>query len=436
MTMRFVSTRGAAPAVPISVAIRDGVAPDGGLYLPEALPRADLTALRHDMPLADFAARMLAPFFAGDALEDALPPICADAFDFPVPLVLARPEGLRALELFHGPTGAFKDFGARFLMGCFDASRGSAAPPTVLVATSGDTGGAVGCAAEGRNGLRAVILYPRGRVSAFQQHQLTCWGEPVHALEVDGDFDDCQRLVKAAFADEPLSARHGLTSANSINIARLLPQMVYLARAAMRVADETGVTPGLIIPTGNLGHGFAAVYARAMGFPIGPIVAVTNANRTLHDWHADGRYEPRASLATIANAMDVGAPSNFERLAHMTSADATITVELVDDDAIRARIVADARAGYLWCPHSATAAEAYARMDPGARDTRVWIAAATAHPYKFADIVEPLIGRAIAPPPALACIAGRPVHKRSIAANSAALASALEETAYATAGNG
>lgn len=429
MSMRFVSTRGAAPAESLSQAIRDGVAPDGGLYLPQAVPVADLSALDGDMPLAEFAAVMLTPFFAGDALEAALPAICAEAFDFPVPLVAPDPaQSLRALELFHGPTGAFKDFGARFLMGCFERLGDASAPLTILVATSGDTGGAVGCAAEGRSGLRVVILYPRDRVSVFQERQLTCWNDPVQAIEVDGDFDDCQRLVKAAFADRDLADRHGLTSANSINIARLLPQMVYLAASSMRVAAETGSAPGLIIPTGNLGHAFAAIYARAMGFPIGPIVAATNANRTLYDWHRGGAFSPRASLATIANAMDVGAPSNFERLAHMAPAHAAMTVDLVEDDAIRARIRADHRnIGYLWCPHSATAAESYARMNAVARAERPWIAAATAHPYKFADIVEPLIRGPIQAPPKLSAIANRATHKRSIAATSDALAEALEE---------
>lgn len=428
MTMRYVSTRGTAPAVSLSQAIRSGVAPDGGLYLPEEAPRADPSALRGDMPLAAFAQAMLAPFFAGDGLEGALAAICAEAFDFPVPLVTPDPAQhlRRALELFHGPTGAFKDFGARFLMNCFDRLGDPAAPLTVLVATSGDTGGAVGCAAEGREALRAVILYPRGRVSSFQERQLTCWSDPVHALEVDGDFDDCQRLVKAAFADRSLSARHHLTSANSINIARLLPQMVYLAAASCRMFAIDGVKPGFIIPTGNLGHGFAAVYARAMGFPIGPVVAATNANATLHDWHRGAGYAPGPSVTTIANAMDVGAPSNFERLSGLGAAAGEISVELVNDDSIRARIVAEYGAsGYVWCPHSAVAAEAYARLDPERRAERGWLIAATAHSFKFADIVEPLIGRPIAPPPLLARIADLPAERTPIAADSGALAAAL-----------
>lgn len=432
MTMRYVSTRGKAPPAMLSEAIRNGAAPDGGLYMPEAIPAADLSRLNGDMPLGEFAAAMLAPFFAGDPLEADLPAICAEAFTFPTPLVTpdpARP-GLHALELFHGPTGAFKDFGARFLMGCFDRLGDPARPLTILVATSGDTGGAVGCAAEGRASLRAAILYPRGRVSAFQERQLTCWGAPVQALEVDGDFDAAQALVKAAFDDRALAMRHHLTSANSINIARLLPQAAYLARAAVKRFAADGVPPGLVIPTGNLGHGFAAVLARATGVPIGPILLATNANRTLHDWHQGGVYEGRASLATIANAMDVGAPSNFERLAHLPADVGAVTVELVDDAAIRARIAADHRAsGYVWCPHSAVAAEAYARLSEAARGERSWIAAATAHPFKFADTVEPVIGRSIAPSPALAAIADRPTRREAIGADLNALASALEKQA-------
>jgi threonine synthase len=421
--MRYVSTRGHAPVLGLSEAIRNGAAPDGGLYLPERIP-----AVTPDpaLPLPDFATAMLAPFFAGDPLEAALPAICAGTFDLPVPVVApdpARP-GLRALELFHGPTGAFKDFGARFLTACFDRL---GAPLTILVATSGDTGGAVGCAVEGRASLRALILYPKGRVSPLQARQLGCWRAPVQALEVAGDFDDCQRLVKAAFADSALSARHRLTSANSINLGRLLPQMACLGWAAARLHAATGVKPGLIVPTGNLGHGLSALYARAMGLPIGPVRLVTNANPTLAEWAAGGTYKPRPALATIANAMDVGAPSNFERLAALGEAVGGFDVELVDDSAIRARIVADHQAsGYVWCPHSATAAESYARLSPALRDERPWLVCATAHPFKFAGTVEPLIGSAPEPTPALAAIGDREAHALPVAATSEALADVLD----------
>lgn len=426
--MHYVSTRGGGAPVALSKAIANGAAPDGGLYLPETIPAADLAVLTPDLTLAEFATRLLAPFFAGDPLEAELGAICAEAFGFPVPLVEALP-GLRALELFHGPTGAFKDFGARFLMGCFDRLGDAADPLTILVATSGDTGGAVGRAAEGLAKLRAVILYPKGRVSPFQELQLTCWRAPVSAIEVDGDFDDCQRLVKAAFADPMLVAKHRLSSANSINICRWLPQMAYLAQAAVKLFAETGVKPGLIIPTGNLGHGFAALYARAMGLPIGPVVLATNANRTLSDWAANGRYAPHPSVPTIANAMDVGAPSNFERLMALPEALRAVRVELVEDEAIKARIKADFAAGYLWCPHSATGAEAWARMKPTTQEERPWVVAATAHPYKFAEVIEPLIGEAIMPSPPLKAILGREGRKSSITSKLEALEATLDALA-------
>jgi threonine synthase len=431
--MRFVSTRGQAPAASLSEALRNGAAPDGGLYMPEELPRADVQTLDAEAPLAEFAAALLKPFFAGDRLEPELRAICDEAFDFPVPLVTPDPRRpqLHALELFHGPTGAFKDFGARFLMGCFERLGGSD-PLTVLVATSGDTGGAVGCAAEGRSSVRAVILFPEGRVSPFQERQLTCWGGNVEAVEVDGDFDDCQRLVKAAFADRALSAEHCLTSANSINIGRLLPQLAYSARSVLQVHAATGVEPGVIVPSGNLGQGFAVLMAKAMGLPVGPVVLATNANRTLKDWHDSGRYEPRPSVQTLANAMDVGNPSNFERLAALPPHLRDVRVELVTDDEIRARIAAEYRAsGYVWCPHSATIVEAWSRLPEAERSERPWVAAATAHPYKFAETVEPLIGRAVDPTPALAAILGRPTRKIRVGASLDALGEALRERAAA-----
>ncbi len=431
--MRFVSTRRQAQPATLSQALRSGAAPDGGLYVPEVLPEAPVAQLGAGAPLAQFATKLLAPFFAGDELEAELPAICDEAFNFALPLVqpgLARP-GLNALELFHGPTGAFKDFGARFLMGCFDRL-GEGAPLTGLAATSGDTGGAVGCAAEGRSSVKAVILYPRGRVSPFQEKQLTCWGSEVQAVEVDGDFDDCQRLVKTAFADQALSGQHRLTSANSINIGRLLPQLAYSAWAAVQVREATGEAPGFVIPSGNLGHAFAVLLAKALGLPVGPVILATNANRTLKDWHDSGKFEPRPSVATIANAMDVGNPSNFERILALPRELRDVGVELVTDDAIKMRISRDYReSGHVWCPHSATAAEAWARLGPAEREERPWIVAATAHPYKFAEVVEPLIGQAIEPSPALAAIHNRPTRKIRTGATLEALREVLSERAAA-----
>ncbi len=427
--MRFVSTSGSALADSIGEVVLRGAATDGGLYMPEAIPVSDWRQLEPHAPLADFASQFLQPFFASDELERRLAAICTEAFDFPAPLVTPNAEqpALQILELFHGPTGAFKDFGARFLMACFDQLGADGPPLTVLAATSGDTGGAVGCAAEGRASVQAIILFPKGRVSEFQERHLTCWRDPVRALEIDGDFDECQRLVKAAFADPKLTAKHLLTSANSINFGRLLPQVTYIAHAALKAFAQSGNRPGFIIPTGNLGHGFAALMARAMGVPIGPVILATNANRTLKDWATSGRYEPRPSVATLANAMDVGAPSNFERLITLPEDQGEVRVQLIDDEAIRARIRADYQAcAYVWCPHSATAAEAYARLSEAERAERSWMLAATAHPYKFRDTIEPLIGRTIEPPPALEAILNRPMHKSTIPASLEALAEALK----------
>lgn len=424
--MRYHSTRGQAEPASISEAIRSGQAGDGGLFMPERLPEDAAPAAAGHSDLADFAAAFLAPFFKGDEMEADLPAICAEALNIAVPDVRLEP-GLSALELFHGPTGAFKDFGARFLMACLDRLGDPAAPFTVLAATSGDTGGAAGSAAEGRSGVRAVILYPEGRVSPFQAHQLSCWDAPVVTLKLDADFDACQSLVKAAFSDAALTARHRLTSANSINIARLLPQAAYLAFAAVRSQAQTGQAPGLIIPTGNLGHGVAALIARACGAPIGEVVLATNANASLSEWARTGVYAPRASIPTLANAMDVGAPSNFERLSAGALDPTALAVERVDDEAIRARIKADRdRFGYVWCPHSACAAEAFARLPARLREDRSWLILATAHPYKFADVVEPITGEKIAPPPALAAVLARRSRAQACRPDLAALSDHLD----------
>jgi threonine synthase len=313
--MKFASTAGGSPSLDLGGDPR-GAAPDGGLYV----PAGEVNSIRpagDEGGLAPLGAHCSRPSSKAIRSRDALPALVRGSVRFPGALVVpdAADPGFRILELFHGPTGAFKDFGARFLMACFDRLGVGDDRLTVLAATSGDTGGAVGCAAKGTaNPSAPSSCFPRGRVSPFQQHQLGCWGEPVTALEVDGDFDSCQRLVKAAFADPALARAHRLTSANSINIGRLLPQMVFIAATALRVHRETGVAPGFLIPTGNLGHAVAALWARGLGLPVGPVVAVTNANRPLPTGIAavpTGRCRP---VATLANAMDIGAPNNFERL--------------------------------------------------------------------------------------------------------------------------
>ena len=409
--MRYVSTRGRAPGVAAGEAMLAGLAPDGGLYHPEAMPSLEPEDFPHGAGLASVAEVLLAPFLENDPLAPELAEICREALDFPVP-VRELGEDLRVLELFHGPTAAFKDVGARFLAACLARVARGRGPRTVLVATSGDTGGAVAAAFHGRPGLRVVLLYPAGRVSDRQEAQLTAWGDNVTSLRVEGDFDDCQRMVKAAFADERLRESAGLTSANSISIGRLLPQMSYYAMASLALARKTGKPPGFIIPTGNLGNALACLWARRCGLPVGPVMLATNANDAVARFFAGEAWQPRATRRTLASAMDVGNPSNMERLLFGAGSEEAARAEAeavaVDDDAIRDAIrEGPSRYGELWCPHTATAVRAYELLPRAARD-RAWVAVATAHPAKFEDVVEPLVGRRVPPPPALAKLMARP----------------------------
>ncbi len=423
--MNFISTRNAAPSATLSQAIAAGLAPDGGLYVPEVLPPARV--LQAGATLAETAATLLQPFFAGDGLEADLPAICAEAFDFPAPLKPLATPGDHVLELFHGPTAAFKDFGARFLAACLTRLRkDDARPLTILVATSGDTGAAVAAAFHNQPGLRVVVLYPDGRVSPRQAHQLGCFGDNVSALRVAGSFDDCQALVKRALNDADLQAQAPLSSANSISLGRLLPQMSYYADAALRHHAATGETLNLVVPTGNLGNALAAVLARALGVPLGRIVLATNANHVLPDYFGGGDYAPQPSVATLANAMDVGAPSNFERLRWLYKGDdaalrAAFTSSSVDDATIREVIARRYRDhGEVFCPHTATAVKVLETLRAQGEGGH-WAVAATAHPAKFESVVEPLIGKTLEVPPALAELLARPATALPVPPDYAAL---------------
>jgi threonine synthase len=426
--MRFVSTRGEAAPVTLSDAILQGLASDGGLFVPERLPVLPLTDFLVGATLPSIAERLFAPFAEGDALAGELGAVCAEAFDFPAPIrTLDRARGpstpLRTgrpgvLELFHGPTCAFKDFGARFTAAALErVHRSRGQKVTILVATSGDTGGAVAAAFHRRPWVDVVLLYPDGLVSPRQAHQLACWGGNVRTFAVQGTFDDCQRMVKEAFQDRALSAAHGLSSANSINIGRLLPQMVYYAAASLAVWHREGRKANFVVPSGNLGNVTAGVWARELGLPIGDIVLATNANPAVTEFLDGGAWRPRASVATLASAMDVGNPSNMERLrALFPDRLATrVSARLVTDEQIRATIRQDAEAlDYVWDPHGATAAHVYhhALTD---RAGEPWLLLATAHPAKFNEIVEPLVGRDIEVPPALARLLRLPRQEERLA---------------------
>ena len=436
--MLFSSTRNPTAQVTLSQAIAQGIAPDGGLYIPTVFPSLSVADFDGVDDLPTLATRLIAPFAAGDAMADQLSEICRDAFNFPAPLVTltGTPGPAHVLELFHGPTAAFKDFGARFLAASLERIRGakhSRRKLTILVATSGDTGGAVAAAFYRRPWVEVGVLYPKGLVSVRQAQQLACWGENIHTFVVRGVFDDCQRMVKEAFADTRLNQTRELSSANSINIGRLLPQMVYYAQASLQIWRATGEAANFVIPSGNIGNATACIFAKHSGLPIGEIVLATNANRTVGDFLQSGEYRPRQSIATVANAMDVGAPSNLERLRTLfPGIDALreqIAADSVDDERIRARIRTDARAlDRVWCPHTAVAAEVYARIAAGRDAQRVgkqWIIVATAHPAKFNDIVEPAIGRPVPVPDVLAQLLSLPRHEREIDATLESLRAAL-----------
>jgi len=428
--MNFISTRGHTTPTPIDTALVAGLAPDGGLYVPERIPtRAlDTPAAR----LGETAHAILAPYFSDSALQEQLPAICNDAFSFDAPLRALKGEGDYLMELFHGPTAAFKDYAARFLARALGALKDpAAAPTTIVVATSGDTGAAVAAAFHQRPGFNVVILYPDGKVSPRQAHGLGCWGDNVRAWRVAGSFDDCQALVKQALSDRELRREVTLGSANSISLGRLLPQAAYYAHNALHHHARSGRALNFIIPTGNLGNACAAVIARAMGMPIGDIRLACNANDTLPRYFAGANYAIQPTRATLANAMDVGAPSNFERLRHWHATDAALresfVAESVDDATITATLrQAPARHGIIACPHTATALKLLQDLRAQG-DTRDWAVVATAHPAKFEQIVEPLIGQTVEPPPALAASLARPAHAEPLANNSAAFAHVLRE---------
>jgi threonine synthase len=399
--MRYRSTSGKAPLTSLRGAVLRGLAPDGGLYMPVEIARHSPQELEEfrGLPLTEVCYRVVRPFTGAELPEEVLWQIVSESINFPVKLVSLSP-GLHVLELFHGPTLAFKDFGARFmarLLGYF--VRGESRQLTVLVATSGDTGSAVAHGFLGVPGIRVVILYPSGRISEAQEKQFTTLGENITALEVAGSFDDCQRLVKQAFSDEELNKRAFLTSANSINIGRLLPQMFYHV-AAYRQLPVASVPLIVSVPSGNFGNLTAGIFAKRIGLPVTKFIASTNANDVVPQYLLNGKFEPRAGVATISNAMDVGNPNNFPRLLDLCrNRLESVQKEIwghgaTDEETLAAMKMIHERYNYIADPHTAVGVlgwEAYKREHP---EPAQGLVLATAHPAKFADIVERAIGSA------------------------------------------
>jgi len=410
--MRFVSTEGKAAKAGLAEALFRGLAPDGGLYVPEHLPPFSVRRME-EMQAMDWPdlALAVARHILGDDLDpQSLERVVREALDFPVPLwPLTRQ--IQILELFHGPTLAFKDVGARFMAHLMAHFRGDDAEPlTILTATSGDTGGAVAQAFLGLPNIRVVVLFPDGKVSPRQERQFSTLGRNINALAVQGDFDDCQRMVKAAFNDPEIREAVPLTSANSINVGRLIPQTFYYFLAWFGLAAASGdqATRCLFsVPSGNFGNLAAGLMARAMGLSGVDFLAATNANDAVPRYLETGRFRPRPSTATLSTAMDVGNPSNLSRILHLYRHD----LDALRSD-LRARRVSDKEtsdtirkvyeeSGYILDPHSAVGFAALsAELDPDGRTCGVVLG--TAHPAKFAEVVEPIIQEKIPLPPALA----------------------------------
>jgi threonine synthase len=418
--VEYVSTRG-VNSCDFITAVKQGLAPDGGLYVPTIIP--DQTNLLQES-LTDyqsFTKKYLSQFI-GRALKESMDSIINSAFNFPLEHIHLD-NHLSLLELFHGPTLSFKDFGARFLAQVLTRESGSR---LILVATSGDTGSAVASSFDGLDNIRCCVLFPKDKISKRQEAQITCWGKNILAVEVDGNFDDCQSLVKQAFHYPEQLSEFQLSTANSINIGRLLPQMSYYAYTATKHYQVTGKEINFVVPSGNLGNVTACIYAKSSGMPIDKIIIACNANEAVLHYYHTGQYVAADTIQTIANAMDVGAPSNFERLVHFYETHQAfcrdLTVVSVSDKQIQQAIIeCKNHYNYVLCPHTATAYFARQKLKLNAA-----CLVATAHPAKFEQVIEPIIKTKLAIPSNLQRLLDRQQTKRTIKADLAALVDVLQ----------
>lgn len=397
--MKYYSTNKQVPEVSFEKAIFQGLPDDNGLFMPKSINKlpAQFFEEIHEMPLHDIAQEVAKCFIEDEIPEADLKKIVADTLNFDLPLAKVE-EDVYALELYHGPTCAFKDVGARFLARCLSYfSRQSDKKATILVATSGDTGSAVASGFLGMKNINVVILYPKGKISKIQEQQLTTLGQNITACEVDGTFDDCQKMVKDAFLNAELKKKYNLTSANSINMARLIPQSFYYFWTYAKLGGEKDLA--ISVPSGNYGNLTAGLLAKKMGLPVKQFIASANANDIVPSYLQSGNFEPRRSVETISNAMDVGNPSNFYRMNDLFGASVdSFRSELVgysytdEQTSDTIRQVYD-ETGYLLDPHGAVG---YLGLKAYMKDNDVvGVFLETAHPAKFLDVVEPVINQKI-----------------------------------------
>ena len=399
--MNFYSLNSKAPKVSFKDAVINGIAPDKGLYFPESIAALPTSFFEEIEKLSntEIAFQAIHQFVSADIPDTVLENILSEALDFDFPVVEIE-ENVATLELFHGPTMAFKDVGARFMAQCLGHfSKDKNSEVTVLVATSGDTGGAVANGFLGVDGVNVVILYPSGKVSDIQERQLTTLGKNITALEVDGTFDDCQKMVKTAFTDNDLLGNIKLTSANSINVARWLPQLFYFLFAYKQV-KSAGKEIVFSIPSGNFGNICAGMVAQRLGMPVGHFIAATNVNDTVPEFMRTASYDPKPSTATISNAMDVGDPSNFVRIRHLYQDDFETLKKNLSSYAFSDKQTKEAMLSiykgskYITDPHGAVGYLGLKKYQESSSNV-YGIFLETAHPVKFLDVVEETIGETV-----------------------------------------
>ncbi len=400
--MIFYSTKTADLKASLEEAIFNSLPPDNGLYMPESIPTISKEFLDNieNRSFKEIATEVTATLLGSEITRSEIESIIDRAYDFEAPVVQITPNDY-VLELFHGPSMAFKDFGARFMAAIMSYFlQRSNKEIRILVATSGDTGGAVAQGFYKVPGISVTILYPSGKVSDIQEKQLTTLGHNVTALEVDGTFDDCQRLVKEAFLDPELSAKYNLASANSINIARLIPQSFYYFSAYAQL-KKLGKPLVISVPSGNFGNLSAGVLAYRMGLPVEHFIAATNVNNAVPRYLASGNYEPLPSIETISNAMDVGSPSNFVRLTRFFNDDWNAINKKVsgaffnDEQTQKAMREVFGNANYVMCPHTAVAYRGLQEYRKKTKSDFTGVFLSTAHPAKFIDLVEETLGKSI-----------------------------------------
>ena len=422
--MKFYSTRNKDLRCSLKEAAIMGLAPDGGLFMPETIPSVDLDKAMSYGTFPEMAAYLASFFFDEYSCEELLE-MTSRAFSFDIPLAQVGP-GLQTLELFHGPTFAFKDVGAGFMGQMMGRLADKGKPINVIAATSGDTGSAVANGFYKVNGVNVTVLYPKGKVSRFQESQMTTLGENIHAVAVDGCFDDCQAIVKTLLSDREFHDDYRLTSANSINILRWIPQSFYYFWAYRQWRESTGRTsPVVVVPSGNIGNLAAGVLAMKMGLPIASFVAANNTNDTFFRYLQSGEYAPAPTVPTVANAMDVSAPSNFERIMDFFGKDWKAVASLIrgcafsDDEICSAIREMKEKFGYLSCPHSATGYLAAKKFGVDG----FWLS--TAHYAKFIDVVRAALGEDIPLIEPFASISLRQGSSTEVPVSSAAVASLI-----------